>query len=353
MRQAGGDDGDERRFAPAAGKALLFRVQVGAPAHRLQFQHQCLLQHVRQLYAQAEHGRRLRLEAAIVHAGQQGGNSRLQGGLQRFDARRERVARAGRDLRRLCQAGARQADRQAALHAEERGAYLRQPGWRIVADDVRSGDVHLRQLDGGRIAAAQGDQVQVVAALHAWRAAVEGDDGGWRAVVRRHGGRRDKARLAQVRHPGQAAVDQQAVILAHARDLQLLDAGQEFHGVRQAAGACLRASQQAGQAALGQRAVLALQQEFDEAALAPEDKGRRYRLLGDVGDGVDGVAHVTARAAVLLRHADGQQLVAGQRGKYSFCQFRRLVELVGMHVQPVIEVAHVRRRQAGRASIAD
>ncbi|MNH19916.1 hypothetical protein D3C79_796670 [compost metagenome] len=60
-----------------------------------------------------------------------------------------------------------------------------------------------------------------------------------------------------------------------ASHLQALDAGEKLHGIGQPGCTGQLARQQAWQQALAQRLVGALQQVFDEGALAPADERRR------------------------------------------------------------------------------
>ena len=130
--------------------------------------------------------------------------------------------------------------------------------------------------------------------------------------------------IAQVGHPGQAAIDDKAIALRHCLQQVLLDAAQVLDGIGHAgAGQPLRAQHMA-QVALARGGVRRLAQVPATGALAPAQEGSRATLGAHCGQGTD--LRTQAQAIAALLHAAN----AGKAAAIA----QRLQELFG--VQPLL-----------------
>jgi hypothetical protein len=110
-------------------------------------------------------------------------------------------ARRHARLRRRLQRTPREPDGHAALQAEERGTHTHEPVARIGRDPMALVEHRAAHRQRRRIARAQADQVEIVAALDARCVVRDREDGGRRSVVVIECRRRDETLAPQIRDP--------------------------------------------------------------------------------------------------------------------------------------------------------
>ena len=259
LNQTWRNDGNERRLAPAPTKAGAGNRQIGPATRGLEFEADSLCGDIGKGDPDSEQSGRVVLEDAgpqpFPKASFLLGESRREVG-DRFRQRMASCAEAGS---RLAEAAARESDRHAALEAEKHGTHRRQPDIGVGMEDASSVDLHVGDGNGGGIGRPHPHQVEVGRAVDARIIIRQRRDEGAAPTLMRDGDSDVEALRLQIGHPRQLAVEHEAIRRPRARaHLQLLDARQELHRVRQAGGAGHAASEQVGQHAVRASAALGL-----------------------------------------------------------------------------------------------
>ena len=122
-----------------------------------------------------------------------------------------------------------------------------------------------------------------------------------------------------------------------------------FHRIGQARGTGKLAGKQRGKMTLAQRRALALDQELNEDALAPEHEGRGQRAFGHGGDRGNGPRRWPVVAADGCRDTAPEQIRCAQHWHHVVRVAITVIEAVGMADQPGLEGGGNRRRGRDRS----